>query len=84
MKVYGMIAMRPGGQARVIGAFPNIAAFLRASGDTRSTWNWYGSITGNAHECEVALDSPGTVFYRSISAHDTDPWTEQARSDVQP
>jgi hypothetical protein len=82
VKVYGMTAMRSGGQARVIGAFPSVAAFLRASGDSRATWNWYGSPTSNEAECNLALGSPGTVFYRGINDRGTDPWTEQARGNA--
>lgn len=85
MKVYSITGIRndlepaPNGirQSREIGAFKSIAAFLEATGYPRSVWNWSGGTTGNAAEVELALATPGTVFYRHIDGRS--PWRRLER-----
>jgi hypothetical protein len=73
VKVYGITGMRAGRQTREIGAFPNLPAFLAASGHTMAYWRWSGSVTGNAAEIAAATAAPGVVLSRGLDDR-TGPW----------
>lgn len=62
LKVYGGLTFVGGKQVRTIVATTSQKLAAELTGVSLSYLRAYWSVTGNAHEIEVAMAMPGTVF----------------------